>query len=225
MEQKKKEQKRAKIIVDSRELNGGVPKAIDQFCTDVDFEVKTLDTGDYILSDRTAVERKKTDDFWHSIFETKELFSQLSDLKKSYEKTIVIIEGDGLYSRNVNPNVIRGIISAITVDMYIPIIYTANQLDTAQYLARIAKREQIEEKRPLSIHGKRSHLTDDEMRVYITSSICEIGPINAKKLLTELGSVRNVFKASKDELQIVKGIGPITAEKIDLILGGSYGKK
>lgn len=218
------EKKKAKIIVDSRELNGGVPKALDLFCKDVDFDVQTLEVGDYILSDRVAVERKETDDFWKTIFERKELFSQLGDLKKSYERAIMILEGDGLYTRNISPNVVRGILSSIVVDMYIPIIYTTNQLDTAQYLARIAKREQIEERRQLSAHGKRSHMNEDEQREYVISSVCGIGPVFARKLLQHYGSVEAIMTEPEDRLaNSMRGMGPKTAEKFRRIVGGRYG--
>lgn len=223
--QEKGEEKRAKIIVDKRELNGGVPKALDMFCNDVDFELQILEVGDYVLSERVAVERKDTDDFWKTVFESRELFSQLGDLKRSYEKTILILEGANMYSRNVDPNVIRGIISAITVDMYIPIINTANQHDTAMYLARIAKREQIEERKPLSVHGKRSHMTEDEQREYIVSAICGIGPVFARKLLEHFGDVENVVTASEESLQEIRGVGPKTAADIRRIVGGAYGQK
>lgn len=225
-QQEKKQEKRAKIIVDSRELNGGVPKALDLFCQDtVEFEVQTLAVGDYILSDRVAAERKETDDFWKTAFERRELFSQLGDLKKAYDRAILIIEGDGLYSRNVNPNVVRGIISAIEVDMYIPIIYTKDQHDTAMYLSRIAQREQIEERKPLSVHGKRSHMDIDQQREYIVSAICDIGPLTAKRLLEHFETVENVMTARDCDLMNINKIGPETARKIRNIVGGKYAKR
>lgn len=222
--EQKQEIRKAKIIVDSREMNGGVPKALDLFCPEVEFEIKTLDIGDYVLSERLAVERK-SDDFWPTFFDRRELFSQLSDLKSAYEKAVLILEGNQLYSRNIDPNVIRGIVLAISVDMGIPIIYTADKHDTAQYLARMAIREQIDEKKPISLHGKRSHMSEDEQREYIVSAICNIGPVLSRALLKCFGNVENVISASESELQAVKDIGPVTARNVRNIVGGTYGKK
>ena len=57
-----------------------------------------LEIGDYIVSDRLAVERKRTDDFACSLIDGKRnLFAQLSDLARVYEKPVLIIEGEDLH--------------------------------------------------------------------------------------------------------------------------------
>ena len=42
--------------------------------------------------------------------------------------------------RNINPNVIRSTLSAITVDLRIPIIYTDSISESAQMILTMAKR-------------------------------------------------------------------------------------
>jgi Fanconi anemia group M protein len=172
-----------------------------------------------------AVERKTDSDFWSSLFESRQLIPQIKDLKTAYEKPLLILEGTNLHSRGVDPNVIRGLISAITVDFRVPIIFTENQYDTAMYLARIAKREQIEESHGISVHGKRSHMSEDEKKEYIISSICNIGPTISKRLLERFSNIKNIINASEAELTEIKNIGPVTAKDIVKILSEDYSKK
>ena len=67
-------------------------------------EFKVLEVGDYIISDRVAVERKTAEDFVNSIVD-KRLFMQLKDLRK-YQKPILIVEGRE-FSR-LHENAIKG---------------------------------------------------------------------------------------------------------------------
>lgn len=60
-----------KIIVDVREKN--MAKLLHNYAN---IELKTLEVGDYVLSDRVVVERKTAEDFVNSIID-KRLFSQL----------------------------------------------------------------------------------------------------------------------------------------------------
>jgi Fanconi anemia group M protein len=76
-----------KIIVDVREKN--MAKLLHNYA---DVELKTLEVGDYVLSDRVVVERKTADDFVDSIID-KRLFNQLKNLRK-VEKPLLIIEGN-----------------------------------------------------------------------------------------------------------------------------------
>jgi len=74
-----------RIVVDHREMKSGVAKVLDRLGVIVSFA--TLEIGDYVVSDRLAVERKRTDDFASSLIDGKRnLFAQLSDLSRVYEK-------------------------------------------------------------------------------------------------------------------------------------------
>ncbi|MCW7077487.1 MAG: helix-hairpin-helix domain-containing protein [Candidatus Syntrophoarchaeum sp.] len=213
-----------KVCVDSRETRADIIDHLEKLGAKV--TVKTLEVGDYVLSDRVCVERKTTDDFLNSFIDNKNhLFSQIADMSRSYERPLLLIEGSPLdlyVTRNVHPNAIRGMLASIAVGFGVPITYTISAEDTAQFLYIAARREQEDHKRTISLHGKRSHMTLDEQRVYCISSISDIGPVLATNLLEHFGTVEKVMTASIDELTQVEKIGKKTAERIRDIVNGQY---
>ncbi|MDD5651394.1 MAG: ERCC4 domain-containing protein, partial [Candidatus Nanoarchaeia archaeon] len=96
----------------------------------VEFDTKQLIVADFVINN-IGIERKTQNDFINSIID-KRLFQQLIVLKENFDIPLLIIEGeDNLYSiRNMHPNAIRGMLSAIAIDFQIPIIYTRNVNDT-----------------------------------------------------------------------------------------------
>ncbi len=81
------------IIADTREFNSDVVKELSRRGMVV--QSQQLDVGDYILSDRLAVERKEVDDFLRSLMDGR-LFSQLKMLKTAYINPILVLEGEDL---------------------------------------------------------------------------------------------------------------------------------
>jgi len=211
------------VIVDYRELRSSVVKELDRLGTDI--EIKTINVGDFIVSDRCAFERKTTDDFLKSWLDEKKLFSQLHDLKNSYELPILLIEGDEMSlftARRVNSKAVQGCLFAIA-RMRIPILFTLNASGTANALYWYASKEQdTTEKSTFSQHGKRSHLNPNEQREYIVSAVNDIGPLTARALLKHFGSIRAVFTADKEELMRVPKVGDVTADRIIELIGGKY---
>ncbi len=210
------------IYVDSREMKSGVVKKLIELGAKV--KVEKLDVGDYVLSDRVAVERKTVDDFLESLInKERDLFGNLINLKKAYPKALLIIEGNGLYTRrNVNPNAVRGALSAIAVDIGIPILFSSNETDTAELLLTIARREQEYRERPVALHsGKSKRTLKDEME-YIVSAISNVGPVIAKNLLKEFQTIEKIATASVEELMKVKNVGRKTAESIRRLMTTKY---
>ena len=143
-----------RIVIDHRETKSGVARVLDRLGIELSFAA--LEIGDYVVSDRLAVERKRTDDFASSLIDGKRnLFAQLSDLARVYKKPVLIIEGEDLFtSRRLNPNAIYGSLVSIAIDFGISILYSRDEEETAAILKILAKREQIENKREINPHGK-----------------------------------------------------------------------
>jgi Fanconi anemia group M protein len=211
-----------KIVVDYRETKSGVANILEKLGMEIFFA--TLEIGDYVVSDRLAVERKRTDDFVNSLIDGKRnLFAQLSDLTRVYEKPVLIIEGTELFtSRQINPNAIYGSLISIAIDFGVSILYSRDEEETAAILKMLAKREQMENKREVNPHGKKSTNTLTEQQEYLISSIADIGPKAARNLLLHFGSAEAVMKADVNELKKVKLIGPKRATKIREILEAPY---
>ncbi len=211
-----------RIVVDHRETKSGVARILDRLGIALSFAA--LEIGDYVVSDRLAVERKRTDDFASSLIDGKRnLFAQLSDLARVYKKPVLIIEGEDLFtSRQLNPNSIYGSLISIAIDFGISILYSRDEEETAAILKMLAKREQTENKREINPHGKKSASTLAKQQEYLISSISNIGPKAARNLLLHFGSVEAIMKADTEELRKVKSIGPKTAARIREVIGSPY---
>jgi Fanconi anemia group M protein len=137
---------------------------------------------------------------------------------------VLLIEGEGdLYGeRNVHPNAIRGALASLAVDFGISVLFTRDESDTAALLETIARREQEERDREVSVHGESQAKTLAEQQEYVVSSIADIGPITARALLEALGSVEAVLTAEKETLEDVAGVGDVTAERIREVVGTEY---
>ena len=208
------------IYVDSREMKSEVVKKL--FEMGIAVRVQNLVAGDYVLSDRVAVERKTVDDFIESIVDRdRNIFDQLLRLKKNYAKPILIIEGNGLYKR-LSPNAIRGALATIAVDFGIPIIQTANAEETAEFLATIARREQEGKERSVSPHAGKTKMTLKEQQEYVISAISDIGLVLARNLLEHFQTIERIATASEEELMKVPKIGKKIAKKIRTLMTTPY---
>lgn len=209
------------VIIDQRELRSSVAKELEKLC---DIEIQTLEVADYVVSYRCAFERKDIDDFFKSLFEDKKLFGQIGDIADAYDRPVLIIEGgDPFFSgRRIHPNALQAILNTIAVSFRVPTLYALTPVDTAKIIYQVAKREQSDERRPVSVHGKRSKMNPKEQKEYVVSAIPDLGPVITKRLLTNFRSVRGVFNASQDDLMKVEEVGPKTAKKIVEIVSGDY---
>ncbi len=207
------------IAVDHREKSSGVIKELIDM--GIKIELKQLNVGDYIISDRVAVEYKTVQDFVDSIIDGR-LLEQIKGLREGYFKPLIIIEGDeDIFSqRNIHPNAIRGMLATITVSYGIPVIQTKNFKETANLLAVIAKRES-EEGRNFSFHNRKPTTLKDQQE-YIVSSLPNIGPSLAKDLLQFFGTPRAIFNASEQDLKKVEGIGEKLAKNIKEVSEKEY---
>ena len=207
-----------KAFVDFREKEMG--KLLE--AQGLEVTLRNLEVGDYVISDRLAIERKTAQDFVASIIDPeRNLFRQLSDLSKTYEKPIMILEGRDLYTRQMNPASIQGALASIAVDFGIPIIPSEDKNETVSIIAMLAAREHKEGHEP-KLHGHKTARTLKEQQEYLVSAIPSVGPAVAKKLLKHFGSVERIMTASQDELQEVELVGPKIAERIRELIGGEY---
>nr|QNO48452.1 ATP-dependent RNA helicase SrmB [Methanosarcinales archaeon ANME-2c ERB4] len=208
--------------IDHREIRSGVSQIIE--AAGVEVAMRTLEIGDYLLSDRVCVERKTTSDFISSLISgRRELFGQISDLARTFNKPVLIIEGSDLYGqRQIHPNAVRGALTAIAIDFGVPILMSKDATDTALMIAAIARREQQDHGREVVMHGKRSAMMLPQQQEYVVSAISNIGPVVAKNLLKHFGTVAAVMSASREELMTVELVGPKTADRIREVVGEAY---
>ncbi len=204
------------VYVDSREIRSDVVKRL---YSKAHVKVGNLN-ADYVVSDRVAIERKTVDDFVESVID-KRLFDQLIELKKNYAKPILIVEGDGIY-RRLNPNSIRGVLATIIVDFGIPMIFTRDPEETAEFIISLARREQFAREREVSPHYGKTKMTLKEQMEYVVSSISDVGPVIARNLLEHFQTIENIAKANVDDLVKVPKVGKKIAERIVKIMKTPY---
>ena len=208
----------ASIFVDPRERE--MAKLLE--AKGVEVTLKSLEVGDYVVSERVAIERKTAQDFVASIIDPqRNVFRQIADLSRTYAKPILILEGRDLYTSQINPSSIQGALASIAVDFGIPIIPTEDQNETAQVIALLAARERNEGREP-KVHGHKTARTLKEQQEYLVSAMPSVGPAVARNLLRHFGSVQRVMTASVEELRQVELVGPKIAERIRELVGGEY---
>lgn len=209
------------ILVDHRESRS----KIDEFLRELGAEVKVaqLPVGDFLLSERVCVERKRREDFEQSIIDGR-LFSQAQQLKAQFEKPLLVIEGERFEER-VSRAAVLGAIASLMLDFGISIFFTKDALKTAEFLFAVAKREQLVEKRPLRLLGEKHAYSPAQQKRMIVEALPGVGPKLAKALLKKFKTVEKLMKAKEEQLQKVEGIGEEKAKAIRKILAEEYEEK
>ena len=206
------------VFVDYRERD--MAKLLESMGLEV--TLHSLEVGDYVISDRVAVERKTASDFVSSIIDPqRNLFRQIADLARTYDRPVLILEGRDLYSTQMNPASIQGALASVAVDYGMPIIPTEDQKETADVIALLVRREKKEGREPKS-HGHKTARTLKEQQEYLISAIPSVGPRVARNLLRHFGSIERVMTASEEELRKAPLVGPKIAERIRELVGGEY---
>ncbi|QLC33411.1 DEAD/DEAH box helicase [Halarchaeum sp. CBA1220] len=211
------------VVVDQRELDSNIARDLSKR-EHVDTRLETLAVGDYVVSDRVAVERKSIADFLDTLLGgDRDLFEQARDLSRHYDRPVFLLEGGDLYgARNVHPNAIRGALASVAVDYGISVLRTEDEADTTDMLDVLAGREQLTRDREVSVHGEKGAKTKTEQQEYVVSSIADVGPVTARALLAHFGSVEAVMTASEDDLMEVEGVGEVTAERVRDVVASDY---
>lgn len=192
----KKEPLSSKIIIDIHEKNSLIPSCLIERQMQIEF--RSLEIGDYVIQN-IVIERKTFSDLISSMI-SKRLFQQLNQLQQ-YEKKMLILEGRHELKEDffLNPNSYKGLILSILLNHQVPIIYTENEEQTADYLMLLAK-QQVKQNQEMSFHS-RIPKTEQEQKKYILESFPGIGPKTAEKLLNEFKNLKNIFNASEEQLK------------------------
>lgn len=209
------------LIASTHEKDGPVAKHLETLGLEIRYA--NLKMGDFLISSTTAVERKDSKAFIESI-EDKSIFRQLIDFKREFSNPLYIIEGCDLYkNRIVNATKIRSAISYVTILNHVPIIFSQDPKDSAEYIYLISRQAQhgltfnpVEDKKK----GKFSE--DKEALLSMVESLPDVGTAIAMAMLKQFRTLKGVVNASKRDLVTVDGIGAKRAEKILKFLDKVY---
>ncbi|MGQ0536068.1 MAG: DEAD/DEAH box helicase [Methanobacteriota archaeon] len=201
-----------RILVDTREFSSAVVKELVSRGAEVD--PQRLVVGDFVVSDRVAIERKTGADFVGSLIDGR-LFPQLKVLRDHYSSAILVVEGNAyLSARRLKPEAVFGAFAAIVTDLRVPVFLTADASETARLMVAIARREQFGERRPVALRGEKPAKTTAESQQLVIEGLPGVSAVLAERLLSHFGSVEAVARASVAALADVDGIGEKTAARI-----------
>ncbi len=209
----------ADIIIDRREKNSLVASELAGKGLQVEF--RELKVADYVVGN-VAIERKTISDFLNSMT-NRRLIRQLQELQQ-FRNKLLIIEGydeKNLYSSNIHDNAIRGFLLSIMLDRKIPIIFTKDYEDTANFLHVLHKRLQ-KKPSPSSLKAKRRAFNISEQQRFIIESFPGIGPATARALLKEFRTIRSLICSDLDSLKKTKKLNKTKAEIFHDLCGKEY---
>jgi ERCC4-type nuclease len=208
---------KAKIVVDHRES-----EAFDTELASLGaiVERRSLEVGDFLCSDRAVIERKTRSDFESSIIDGR-LFSQLPNLRRNYERVIILVEGEesaGIVRRES----LLGAYASVITDFGAALFFTRDMKKSAELIYAVAMHEQVAQKRPLRIYAKRKTFTVAQSQRAVIETLPMVGPKLAKALLSHFGNIQNIANAGEKELLEVEGMGRKRAKALHSIIQGQY---
>ncbi|MDR0439198.1 MAG: DEAD/DEAH box helicase [Methanocalculaceae archaeon] len=203
-------EKRAEVVIDNREISSTVAEHLNNLGAKI--TQGKLPIGDYAIGDCVLVERRTIQDFVDTLVDC-DLLNQIRDFSESTSYPILIIEGGSitdLYElHNTHPNAIHNIIDLISVDFDVFLVFTEDAKETAYIIYAFAcweiektknKRDERNFHCDESIHKYREELE------YIITTIPEVEPKTAHKILATLGTLRTTFSTFTEELIQVKSV-------------------
>ena len=214
------DEEKVTIVSDHREFSSAVVRELSK--AGVVVKPETLQVADYVLSDRVAVERKEAADFASSLIDGR-LFAQARALRDSYSAPFLVVEGEGLFTaRRVQEEAIWSAIASLAADFHVNVLMTKDAAETARLLASVARREQLQERRPLAVRAQKGAMDDDERLRFLVEGLPGVSAVLGRRLLDHFGTLHALVNASREELTEVEGVGPTLAEGIHRILRTQY---
>ncbi len=199
------------IICDNRETASPVVRK--QSLMGINIKLENLEVADYIISNRVGIERKSAKDFNDSIKDGR-LFKELINLKKNFQRAILILEGDPFLNTNINENALYGAISSIILKLGITIYRTKDINETTYFLYHLAKKEQMNNKTTEKLRFEKAPNDISYLLEFIISGVPGINALRAKSLLNEMKTIQKIFNADIGELMKVENIGKKIAQEI-----------
>ena len=205
------------ILVDNREARSQVPRLLKK-AENIKIQLVNLPEGDYKVSDECVIERKTIHDFGESVVDGR-LFDQLGNKLATYKKPVLLLEGqENELKINITPSAIKGAIATIILSYKMPVLRTLSEVETADMIIALAKREQRNEKSRPSLHTISKSFPMKEIQRFILASIPGVNRTKADQLLEEFKTLQKLANANPDDLVQIEGIGKTLTERILKIL-------
>ena len=208
---------KTQVFVDDREAQGECVKALKK--AGVAVRVQRLEVGDFVLSERCAIERKTAADFESSVMDGR-LFQQAGELKDNFLSPLVCVVGNEFVS--LQPKALRGALMALVVDARVPVLFFEGDAELAEFIAQLAEREQLSEPKEMRLRVGKKTAPLAEQQLFLIQGLPGVGSRNARALLEHFRTIENFVCANEDELRDVEGIGKKRAREIKRLLSADY---
>ena len=185
-----------------------------------DFEVRLarLTVGDYLIDDEVLIERKTIADFAASLVDGR-LFPQASRLARDERRSLMLIEGPPAASMpDVHPHAVQGALVSLAAMWRLPVLHTSDPEDSLRVIRFLATQVGGSGERALRRYARKPKRLASR-RLFVLQALPGVGPALAVRLISQLGSVRNVVTADINQLQQVRGVGPKKATRILELVG------
>jgi Fanconi anemia group M protein len=219
LKERKGEEQEPTIIIDSREANTAAKIVKGLRERGVNVKIETLDKGDYVLSDKCAVERKTVQDFVYTLTH-RYLFEQLFTLKDVYPKSLILLEGylPIIYKfSRIQPVSVWGALFNLAKNG-MAIVNTTSYKETIDFLYVAVRQEQIVEKRTPTVHPVKKCETLSDAQIYFVASLPNIGREKAIAILKSYHTPLNALISVDDWSKTVYGLGPKITAKVKEVL-------
>ena len=212
------------VIVDSREASAA-QKLVNRLRElGAEVAVKALPRGDYIISDRVAIERKTVKDFAYTLTR-RQLFEQVFELKDYYECPILLLEGymPIIYKfSRIKPASVWGALFALAKNG-IAVVPTMNYKESADFIITACKQEQLAERRSPKVHPMKKFESLAEAQIYFLSSLPNVGREKAITLLRAYRTPMRALERVEAWARELRGFGPKIVERVRAVLNTPYG--
>lgn len=203
------------VVYDHREQRSGVPFLLAT--EGVEVRAAALPAGDYVLSDRLAVERKSAQDLVASIVSGR-VFEQLERLTEAYPSVVLLVQdgpAGGLSDRA------RAGALAWALRQGVGVLTVADEAACAQWLALLARQEGAPAR---GVRGRaRKDVDPSRAALELVAGLPGVSAVRARALLDAFGSIAELCQAGPEQLQRVSGIGPKTAQAVYAVLTARRG--
>jgi ERCC4-type nuclease len=208
-----------RVVVDSKEVRFVKPVISHLKSKGFRVDVEPLPFGDFLVegNENYVVERKTLGDLCRSVTSAR-LWEQLEGLKTvENAEPLLLVELTGRLGE-FEPSSLYGLMLAVALGWKIPMVFTLKKSDTALLLERLCVRASTSKRQAERPLFKPKAETVDEKVLRVVASLPSVEYARARSLLRRFKTLRNLFRASMEELMEVEGIGPATAKEICDIL-------
>jgi Fanconi anemia group M protein len=213
------------IIMSTRLKDSAIAGHLTDFGTSVRYI--TLRRGEFLLGNTFGVKYLTASEFMDRI-KDRSIYREVLELKREYRQPLIIVEGtDPFHYPGVSLATVHGALLFASVLNTVPIMTTANDLETAQLIFMLAAQTgngMDFAGMPTNQRPEETGSVEEEVanpRLAIIARLPEVGPERAQRLLKHFGTLSKLFRAKIDDLKKVKGIGGKRAAKIHAFINSN----